>query len=117
MDNDFRRTERQRKVIGAIINKALKTNPFTLVNAVKEVLPYISTDINKSDFISLGIGAVLRYIHFDIDQKQIPADGTWYDKNVPGVGASLVMDMEENRELLHNFLAEPQSKSEETTTK
>ncbi len=103
VDNDFRRTERQRKVIGAIVNKALKTNPFKLMSIVKQVLPNISTDINSSELMGLAAGAALRYIHYDIQQQQIPAEDTWTDARISGQ-LVLKMDMEKNKEILKSFL-------------
>ncbi|MBQ3136889.1 MAG: LCP family protein [Clostridia bacterium] len=112
VDNDFRRTERQRKVIGAIVEKALKTNPLKLMSIVKQVLPNISTDISSSELIGLAAGAALRYIHYDIEQQQIPAENTWYDARISGQ-LVLKMDMEENKEILKSFLYDKDSKKKE----
>ncbi len=103
VDNDFRRTERQRKVITAIVNKALKTNPIKLMDIVKKVLPNISTDISSSELIGLAAGAAIRYIHYDIKQQQIPAEGTWTDARISGQ-LVLKMDIEKNKEILESFL-------------
>lgn len=111
VDNDFRRTERQRKVITAIVNKALKTNPFKLISIVKQVLPNISTDINQSELMGLAVGAALRYIHYDIEQQQIPAEGTWSDARINGE-LVLKMDIEENAQLLKSFLYDKESKKD-----
>ncbi len=109
VDNDFRRTERQRKVIGAIVNKALKTNPFKLMSIVKEVLPNISTDITKSELMGLAAGAAARYIHYDIKQQQIPAEDTWTDARISGQ-LVLKMDLEKNKEILRSFLYDKDKK-------
>lgn len=109
VDNDFRRTERQRKVIGAIVNKALKTNPVKLLSIVKQVLPNISTDISSSELIGLAAGAALRYIHYDIEQQQIPAEGTWSDARISGQ-LVLKMDIDKNKEILKSFLYDKESK-------
>lgn len=103
VDNDFKRTERQRKVIGAIVDKALKTNPVKLMSIVKQVLPNISTDINSSELVGLAAGAALRFIYYDIEQQQIPAEGTWSDVRVSGQ-LVLKMDIDENKEILRSFL-------------
>lgn len=103
VDNDFRRTERQRKVIGAIVNKALKTNPFKLISVVKQVLPNISTDITQSELMGLAAGAALRYIHYDIKQQQIPAEDTWTDTRISGQ-LVLKIDIEKNKEILKSFI-------------
>lgn len=111
VDNDFRRTERQRKVISAIVDKALKTNPFKLMSIVKQVLPNISTDINSSELIGLAMGAALRYIHYDIEQQQIPAEGTWSDARISGQ-LVLKMDIEENAQILKSFLYDKDTKED-----
>ena len=118
LDSDFKRTERQRKVIEAIVEKASTMSLPKLYALAESIVPLVKTNMSTNQILSLGIMAFKNKMYdYPIVQHSIPATGTWYDKNVPGVGASLVMDMEENRELLHNFLAEPQSKTEETTTK
>ena len=109
VDNDFRRTERQRKVIGAIVSKALKTNPFKLLSIIKQVLPNISTDISKSELMGLAAGAALRYIYYDIEQQQIPAEDTWTNARISGQ-LVLKMDIEKNKEILKSFLYDKDKK-------
>ncbi len=111
IDNDFRRTERQRKVITAIVGKTLRTNPFKLIKIVKEVLPNISTDVSQSELIGLAVGAVFRYLHYDIDQQQIPAEGTWSNAKINGQ-AVLRMDFEKNKEILRSYLYDKESDKE-----
>lgn len=102
VDNDFGRTQRQRKVLTAIITKATKTNPFKLVDVVKQVLPNISTSINRNDLFSLGIGA-FAYMRYDILQQQIPADKTWWDERVYGQDV-IKLNFEKNKEILKEFI-------------
>ena len=105
VDSDFGRTQRQRKVITAIIAKATKTNPFKLVDIVKQVLPNIATSIDRNDLLSLGIGAFFKYIRYDIVQQQIPAEGTWWNERVYGQDV-LKMNFEKNKTLLKEFIYE-----------
>ena len=102
VDNDFGRTQRQRKVLTAIISKATKTNPFKLVDVVKQVLPNISTSINRNDLLSLGMGA-FAYMRYDILQQQIPADKTWWDERVYGQDV-IRLNFETNKEILKEFI-------------
>lgn len=106
LDNDFYRTERQRKVVSAIINQVTHTNPATLMNALETIMPLISTDISRNQFVALGIGALVQYLHYDIVQHQIPADGTWSNASVRGEGSVLKMNIEENTKLLKEFIYE-----------
>ncbi len=103
LDNDFRRTERQRKVITTIIKTAAKRNIFELIDIVEQVLPNISTNLTKNDLISLAVGAVVQYMHYDIVQQQIPADKTWSDQRINGQ-AVLVIDLEKNQTALKEFI-------------
>ena len=105
IDNDFRRTERQRKVISAIIDKATKTDVFTLMNICKEVLPNVSTDINTFELLGLGVNALLRYLRYDIVQQQIPANGEWADRWV-GSQQVVALDFEANKKILKEFIYE-----------
>ena len=105
LDNDFARTQRQRKVIGSIISKVTKTNPFKLIDIVKQVLPHISTSIDRNELLSLGIGALFKYIRYDIVQQQIPAEGTWWNARVNGQDV-LKMNFDKNKTILKEFIYE-----------
>ena len=105
LDSDFARTQRQRKVIGSIIAKVTKTNPFKLVDIVKQVLPHISTSIDRNDLLSLGIGALFQYIRYDIVQQQVPAEGTWWNERVYGQDV-LKMNFDKNKTILKEFIYE-----------
>ena len=105
VDNDFGRTQRQRKVITSIVSKVAKTNPFKLIDIVKQVLPNISTSIDRNDLLSLGLGAFLKYIRYDIVQQQIPAEGTWWNERVYGQDV-LKMNFDKNKTILKEFIYE-----------
>lgn len=104
LDNDFKRTERQRKVISAMISQLTKTNPTKLFQMMETILPMIQTNISRNELISLGAGALFKYLHYDIIQHQIPADGTWNNLKVAGIGDVLEMDIDKNAELLKKFI-------------
>ena len=116
LDSDFKRTERQRKVIKAIVDKASTMSLTKLYSLAEAIVPLVKTNMSTNQILSLGLTAFKNKMYqYPIIQHSIPADGTWSDKNVSGVGASLVMNMEENQALLHNFLQEPQEVPEQTT--
>ncbi len=118
LDNDFKRTERQRKVITAIVEKATTKSFSELYSLAEAIIPMVKTNMSSNQIMSLGVAALKNKIYeYPIVQHQIPANGTWSDKNIQGVGASLVMDIEENTNLLHTFLSEYQPTEEESTSK
>ena len=117
LDSDFNRTERQRKVITAIVEKASTMSLTELYSLAEEIIPLVKTNMTSTQIMSLGLAAVKDKMYsYPIVQHQIPADGTWSDKTIEGVGASLVMDMEENQQLLHAFLSEKQPTGDEEST-
>ncbi len=117
LDSDFKRTERQRKVIKAIVDKAATMSLPKLYSLAEAIVPLVKTNMSTNQILSLGLAAFKNKMYeYPIVQHSIPADGTWSDKNVAGVGASLVMNMEQNQSLLHYFLQEPQVVPEENTT-
>lgn len=115
LDSDFMRTQRQRKVIKAIIDKTSTQNPKELLSLAEGILPLIRTNIPSDDILQFGISALREKAYsFPVVQHSIPADGTWSNKTISGVGASLVLDFDKNINLLHSFLKEPQLTDEET---
>ena len=105
LDDDFHRTERQRKVIHAIINQALRKGPFKLMKIVDSVMPYITTSMNRNDVPMVAASAVFNFIGGENPQHQIPAEGTWTNARIGGADV-LKMDTEENVRLLKEFVFE-----------
>ena len=118
LDSDFHRTQRQRKVITAIVEKASKMSLTKLYALAEEIIPLVKTNMSSNQIMSLGLAAVKDKMYsYPIVQHQIPADGTWSDKTIQGVGASLVMDIPLNQQLLQSFLYEKQEiPTEESST-
>lgn len=115
LDSDFMRTQRQRKVIKAIIDKASTQSPKELLSLAEGVLPLIRTNIPSDDILDFSINALREKAYsFPVVQHSIPADGTWSNKTISGVGASLVLDFPQNIDLLHSFLKERQPTDEDT---
>ncbi len=109
LDSDFHRTQRQRKVITAIVEKASKMSLTKLYALAEKIIPLVKTNMSSNQIMSLGLAAVKDKMYsYPIVQHQIPADGTWSDKTIQGVGASLVMDIPLNQQLLQSFLYEKQ---------
>ncbi|MGN1478706.1 MAG: LCP family protein [Acutalibacteraceae bacterium] len=104
LDSDFYRTQRQRKVITAIIDKAKGTNPVTLLQMVSDIMPLITTDFSQLELTVLAFSA-LKYIKYDIDQLQVPANDAYESKKISGQ-AALVPDIEKNTNNIISFIYE-----------
>lgn len=117
LDSDFMRTQRQRKVITAMVDKALTKDLGELISLAETVAPLVKTNLTSDEILDLGMGALKdQAFAYDIVQHQVPEDGTWSSRNISNVGSSLVMDMDKNIELLHSFLSEKQEVEEEEDT-
>lgn len=99
IDSDFSRTNRQRKVLTAIFNGYRQANVPQLLNLVREVLPMITTDLNRGQLVLLAAELAPHLSGCEITSQRIPADGTFTDQTIDGM-AVLVADMEKNRLLL-----------------
>lgn len=107
LDDDFHRTERQRKVIKAVVKKVASTDIFTLMNILEQVVPNIATDIPQSELLSLGAGAALSFLRYDIVQQPVPADDTWKYGDVDGASV-ILLNLEANKYVIKNFVYEKQ---------
>lgn len=99
---DFGRTERQRKVLSAVMKKlpaALLKNPGQLVNGLAENL---TTNLTTEECYALSLQA-WKLLGYDMVQGSVPREGTWTDANISGM-AVLQVDFEANREYLRSSI-------------
>ena len=117
LDSDFMRTQRQRKVISAIVEKTLQQDIGTMIGLAETIIPLVKTNLSSKEIISIGVKALLKQAYsYPIVQQQIPAENTWSSKSISGVGSCLVMDFEKNVKIMQNFLSEKQVEEVETST-
>ena len=103
LDSDFYRTQRQRKVISAILSQVKKSNPFDLIDTAKTVLSYVETDMNPIELSLLAEGAVLLYMRYDIVQARVPFDNKYTSSTINGASV-LTIDKAETSELVQDFI-------------
>lgn len=99
MDTDFKRTERQRKVITLALEKAKQADASTLAELVKAILPQISTSISVNDVLPM-VKDVSKY---DIGET----GGFPFSRQTARVGRMdcvIPTTLESNVILLHQFL-------------
>lgn len=102
IDTDWKRTERQRTVIEAIINGVVSSGPITAYKMVSSVVEYVQTDLTKSEIRSIAFSS-LSCLSGGFQQASCPFDGTWeYAKK--GGASVITLDVEENQEQLKNFI-------------
>lgn len=95
---DFGRTERQRKVLSAVIKKlpaAVVTNPKELIDGL---MPNLTTNLTQRECYQLSFLAA-KLLSYDIVQSSIPLDGTYKDANIRGM-AVLEVDFDANKKYI-----------------
>lgn len=102
LDSDFMRTQRQRKVMTAIIHQMTTQSPTKTVGAVSSILPLITTDISPLSMTLKVFGGVV-LLGYSNDQLRIPCDDTYDSRYVQGQ-AALVPDLDTNKQALHEFI-------------
>ena len=92
--NDYERTARQRNIINQIIDGAMQASPATLVDLAQVILPQVTTDMSKSEILSYAAN-VAAYLGYDVQQQQIPAEGTYSGATISGMSV-ISLDLDAN---------------------
>ena len=104
IDTDWKRTERQRTVIQAILSKTLKSGPIGAYKMANAVAPFIETNLSKGELRSLVIKAA-PCIAGGFEQASCPFENTWDYANKGGASV-ISINKEKNKEMLIEYLYE-----------
>ena len=103
LDTDFMRTYRQRKVIGAIINKVRNTNPISIIKALNNVFPLVRTDMSPIEITGLSYKVLTGLVFFGTKQTRIPIDEHMEADTINGQWVEVV-DIGAAKEYLQDFI-------------
>ena len=109
IDNDFMRSQRQRKVLTAILAEVRGVDFTTLSNLANEMMPYVRTNLTTLDMLTLAAsvmanGAVI------VGDARLPGQGTYVEERRPiGLHDDIALaffdvDFEANRKNLYDFI-------------
>lgn len=102
--DDFGRTSRHRRVMGAIFKEVKKSNPITLVKLLDTVFSQVQTDIKKSNASSyLAEVMELSLDGVPLDNLRLPIDGSYQGVKI-NRAAVVTFDAAANKEALANFV-------------
>ena len=101
-NNDFERTDRQRRVLSILVNKAKTTSLLKLPDLFTTLLPFVKTNIPVSSLMNLGF-TVYRFGGNSMENLRIPAEGAYEGMMIAGADV-LVPNIEKNVNLLENFI-------------
>ncbi|SKA85278.1 transcriptional attenuator, LytR family [Caloramator quimbayensis] len=101
-NGDYERTERQRKALSLLAEKAKKMGIIKLPELFSALLPYVKTNIPASKIMSFAYSA-FKMGNAPIESARIPADGTFENMIVNGMDV-LVPDLSKNIKYLDRFI-------------
>jgi len=102
-DGDFSRTNRQRKVMGALVDSLRDISITDLTPVIGKILPMLTTDLNRGQLFLYALEVLPHLSQLSIRSQRIPADGTFTDQTIDGMSV-LVADMEAQRQHLKTTL-------------
>ena len=103
IDGDFSRTNRQRKVMSAVVESLRGSSLTELTPVISSVLPMLTTDLNRGQLFLYALEVLPHLSQINMQSQRIPADGTFTDKTIDGMSV-LVADMDAQRQQLRSTL-------------
>ncbi len=101
IDTDWKRTERQRTVMEAIIKKAARS-PISSLKMINKIAPYIETDLSTTEILNTAFKAASN-ISGGFKQEACPFDGTW-EYTTKGGASVIGLNIEKNKQKLSDFI-------------
>ena len=101
---DFQRTERQREVIGKIIDKVKGSNPLVMNKFAKTSLSKLSTNMSRAKMMTTAYKAIFS-LNYEVKSLRIPAEGA-YSYGWHGDQSTLDVDIDACRALLRSEIYE-----------
>ena len=102
-DGDVSRTNRQRKVLHALLDAYKDIRLNDLVPMLSQLLPMITTDMNNGQLLVFALEVLPSLSQVQIVSQRIPSEGTYTDKTIDGMSV-LAADMDAARTVLKDSL-------------
>lgn len=105
-EGDFGRVARQQKVMEALKDEVISIqNVSNVPKFIGAAEGYIQTDYSRKDKVIRVLDAIVSG-KLEMDKMTVPVEGSYYDKNYSHAGAVLVIDEDQNRKAIEDFLGE-----------
>lgn len=103
LDGDMSRTNRQRKVINALLQRYKNTSITKLLPTLNKLMPMITTDMNQGQILLCAMEVLPYLADAQIISQSVPAEGSYRDETIDGMSV-LVTDTKEATEQLRSSL-------------
>lgn len=101
-NQDYERTERQRRVLKLLFEKVKDVSLLSLPSIASNITPYLETSLDKGEMLSLG-SKLISYGKKTISESRVPYDGYKSDAMINDI-YYMKWDRDKNIELLHKFI-------------
>lgn len=107
IDSDFNRTERQRTVINAVINKLRDQSVSELYTLCNEILPLITTDMSDAEILGYLVTYAPMLTELNVVSQRIPMDGAYSFATIDGKSVITMSSsqLQKNRKLLKDTIS------------
>ncbi|WP_297437082.1 LCP family protein [uncultured Clostridium sp.] len=99
--DDFKRTERQRVVIDAMLEKILNMSVTRYPRLLNAILPMVKTTLSTGDILDMGTDVVS--IGNNLEQGRFPMDGDYTAETIRGMSC-LTFDKEVTQKKVHEWI-------------
>lgn len=110
IDSDYKRIERQQKVIKSVFEKYKQQSLTKMLSLVEQALPYVTTDMTKDQIKSYAMELFGMVAGAQMESMRLPASGTYKDGyatvfDIPGkyLSCQVEIDFEANKEILREL--------------
>lgn len=99
-NGDFERTERQRKVLTAMVEQSRDLSIPQLNGLLQAALPLLTTDLSNQEILGYAASVFKILPELKINTQRIPADGTWEYAVINNLDVVRMFDVNANVDLL-----------------
>lgn len=101
-NGDFERTERQRKVIMAMIEEIQRQGVASIPSLIAKISPYVETSLDSSTILNLAY-EYFKHQPMSLEQQRFPMDGKWKGVRIDGRWY-IKTNLKEMREMIMDYL-------------
>lgn len=102
LDSDFKRAERQRKVLMAVLDEVKKKSALEIAQLGATLMPYIQTNMTLDEILKVAVTVLAS--DKDVRAMRLPVDGSYLDEKRDGIQMLWDCDFTMNRQQLLNFI-------------
>ena len=111
-NGDFERTERQRKVVMALVEQSRDLSLSEINKLLESALPMLTTNLSNLEMMGYTARVFPMLKDLQMQTQRVPMDGTWNYAVIGDLDVVRIIDMESNLEMLQKTVGETETDSE-----